>query len=349
LTKVLHFYYGSALVCRLQRVLQSNLDMGFDCALYVWSDAENDKFWVPGGNEIPVRYFERDRRLAYLFPAINDFMHLKRIFKEFKCDLVHAHNLECAFYAFQMGLPVVFDDWEFHWIYYKFASDVSFNRLGLPLRFYRNIAVKSILRRMFDSVPFIVTNSAVAEEYERLGAEFVGVVPNVPLRFERDYAYAVVVPKRQKISTCYVGNLTKDSHTFLRNTSGLVDIWRKHHLGDLFVFEGENYCSHLDVLRSLRSFHFNLLYWRPVEVHKYYLQNKAFLASAVGVPTIVTSSLSATINLLGEYALVVNKLEDISNVIRNYDFSRKYSLREDHLWEFYDSVIKKAYDKVKAK
>jgi len=346
LTNVLHFYFGSSLACRLQRVIQSNIDMGFDCTLYVWSDAENDKFWVPGRDRVPVLYFKRDRRLAYLLPALNDFMGLKRIFKESKCDLIHAHNLECAFYAFQMGLPVVFDDWEFHWIYYQFASDVSFNRLGLPLRFYRNVAVKHNLRRMFDSVPFIVTNSAVAEEYKRLGVESVGVVPNVPLRFERDYAFASDVSKRRKVSTCYVGNLTKDSRTVLRNTSGIVDIWDKYQLGDLFVFEGENYCNHLDVLRSLRSFHFNLLYWKPVEVHKYYLQNKAFLASAVGVPTIVTSSLSATINLLGEYALVVNKLEDIPNIIRNYDFNRKYSLREDHLWEFYDSTIKKAYDNV---
>jgi hypothetical protein len=102
-------------------------------------------------------------------------------------------------------------------------------------------------------------------------------------------------------------------------------------------------------LRLLRSFHFNLLFWKPIEVHKYYLQNKAFLASVVGVPTIVTSSLSATVNLLGEYALVVDQLEEIPTIIRNYDFSRKYSLREDHLWEFYESTIKKAYDKVNAK
>lgn len=349
MTKILHFYYGSALGCRLQRAVQSNLDMDFECAVYVWSDAETDEFWIPRADEISVAYFKRDRRLAYLFPALNDFLGLKRVFKEFKCDLVHAHNLECAFYAFQIGLPVVFDDWEFHWIYYNFAREVSFNRLSLPLRWYRNAAAKPILRSMFETVPFIVTNSAVAEEYERLGVESLGVVPNVPLRLERDYAFAVDVPKCKKISSCYVGKLTRDSHTIMRNTSGLAELWQKHDLGDLYAFEGENYCNHLDVLRSIRSFHFNLLYWRPIEAHKYYLQNKAFLASAVGVPTIISSSLSATINLLGEYALVVNQLEDIPYIIKNYDYSKKYSPREDHLWEFYEPAIKKAYDKVNAK
>ena len=135
----------------------------------------------------------------------------------------------------------------------------------------------------------------------------------------------------------------------MRNTSGLVELWKNHDLGDLYIYEGENYCNHLDLVRSIRSFHFNLLYWKPIEVHKYYLQNKAFLASAVGVPTIISSSLSATINLLGEYALVVDKLEDILDIIENYDYTKKYSLREDHLWEFYESAIKKAYDKVNAK
>ena len=329
--------------------MQSNLDMGFECAVYAWKDAESDEFWIPKADEVPISYFKRDRRLAYLIPALNDFLGLKRIFKEFKCDLVHAHNLECAFYAFKRGLPVVFDDYEFHWIYYKFAREVSFNRLSLPLRFYRNFAAKPILRRMFETVPFIVTNSIVAEEYKRLGVKYIGVVPNVPLRCERDYAFATDVPKRKKISSCYAGKLRRDSHMIMRNTSGLVELWQKHDLGDLYIFEGENHCNHLDVVRSIRSFHFNLLYWKPIEVHKYYLQNKAFLASAVGVPTIISSSLSATINLLGEYALVVDHLEDIPNIIKNYDYSKEYSLREDHFWEFYDSAIKKAYDMVNAK
>ena len=349
MTTVLHFYYGSALGCRLQRALQSNLDMGFECCVYVWNDAKNDKFWIPGADRVHVEYFKRDRRLAYLVPALNDFLGLKNVFKKNNCDFVHAHNLECAFYAFKMGLPVIFDDWEFHWIYYQFAREVSYNILGLPLRWYRNAAVKPILRTMFEVVPFIVTNSAVAKEYERLGVESVGVVPNVPLLYERDYAFAVNVLKRKEISSCYVGKLTRDSKTILRNTSGLVELWQKHRLGYLHAFEGENCCNHLDILRSLRSFHFNLLYWKPIEVHKYYLQNKAFLASVVGVPTIITSSLSSTINLLGEYALVVDKLEEIPNIIKNYDFSRKYSLHEDHLWEFYGSAIKKAYNKVKTK
>ena len=349
MTKILHFYYGSAWDCRLLRAVQSNLNMGFECAVYACKDAETDNFWIPTTDKIPVYYFKRDRRLAYLIPALSDFLGLRSIFKELKCDLVHAHNLECAFYAFKTGLPVVFDDYEFHWIYYQFAREARANRLSLPLRFYRNFAAKPVLRSMFKTVPFIVTNSTVAKEYERLEVESVGVVPNVPLRFERDYAFAVDVPKPRKTSSCYAGKLRQDSHTIMRNTSGLVELWKNHDLGDLYIYEGENYCNHLDLVRSIRSFHFNLLYWKPIEVHKYYLQNKAFLASAVGVPTIISSSLSATINLLGEYALVVDKLEDILDIIENYDYTKKYSLREDHLWEFYESAIKKAYDKVNAK
>jgi hypothetical protein len=71
---------------------------------------------------------------------------------------------------------------------------------------------------------------------------------------------------------------------------------------------------------------------------------KAFLASVVGVPTIISSSLKATVNLLGDYALPVRSLSEIPEVIRNYDYSRKYTLNNTHLWEFYEPKIKTAYE-----
>jgi hypothetical protein len=115
-------------------------------------------------------------------------------------------------------------------------------------------------------------------------------------------------------------------------------------IGNLYVFEGNRYCPHLDVLRKLREFHFNLLYWKPLLVHKYYLQNKAFLASVVGVPTIISSSLTATIDLLGKYALVVRSLEDIPAVIEKSKTYSAFTLDPNHLWESYESEIQEAYN-----
>jgi hypothetical protein len=65
----------------------------------------------------------------------------------------------------------------------------------------------------------------------------------------------------------------------------------------------------------------------------------------VGVPTIISSSLKATVRLLGEYALPVHSLEDIPKIIKTYDYSKKYRLNPAHLWEYYQPKIKAAYEK----
>jgi len=206
----------------------------------------------------------------------------------------------------------------------------------------KKMRAKRITEKMIKNVPTIVTNKNVKEEYLRLGAKKIAVVPNVPLKFERDYAFDINVKKRKTITTCYVGNIN-DEKWALRDMRGIKKLWRQHDLGNLFVFSGENYCTHLNVLRKIRECHFNLLYWKPFYFHKYYLQNKAFLASVVGVPTIISSSLTATIQLLGKYALIVNKLIEIPEIIKNYDFP-ELGLAPEHLWEHYEPAIKELYE-----
>jgi hypothetical protein len=340
--KVLHFYYGSAFNVRLQRWLQSDLDMGFIPALLV-KEGAGEKMWIPDANKVSIETFGLSRKLAYLLSNSEDFLGLQRVFDGFGCDVVHAHGLECAYYSFKTGLPTVFDDWEYFYEFYDVEPKVNPKLRSLPFRFYRRRKAKTAVKELLENVPIIVTNCNVKEKYEMLGAENVFVVPNVPLRFERDYAFETKVSKRKTVTTGYVGNMSVDNQTRLRNTSGLTELWDQCNLGDLYVFEGENYCSHLEVLRKLRSFHFNLLFWKPLPVHKYYLQNKAFLASVVGVPTVVSSSLSATVDLLGEYALSVDCLDDIPRIMRDYDFARDLPLHQDHLWEFYAPAIKNAY------
>ena len=346
---ILHFYYGSAFNVRLQRYLQSNQNMGFTPSVFIDQSAK-DRLWIPDVDNIHFFYYKRDRRLAYLVPDLfsgfSDFLGLKKVFNQLRCDFVHAHNLECAFYSFSLGLPTLFDDWEYSLEYYDYDPDPYPNPLSLPIRLLRNHRAKKIMRDLINHVPIIATNKNVALKYESLGAKKVFVVPNLPLTFEKDYAYATEGKKQPVLTTGYVGCMSRDNLSVLRNTLGLDSLWRKYSLGNLYVFEGNRYVPHLDVLRKLREFHFNLLFWKPLSVHKYYLQNKAFLASVVGVPTIIASSLSATIDLLGEYALVVNCLEDIPEVIQKSGFYTNFTLNPKHLWEYYEKEIQKAYAEV---
>jgi len=305
--------------------------------------------WIPDMRKIPVEFFPRSRRLAYLFPAFSYKIGLKKFFKKYKCDLVHAHNLPAAYYSYKQDLPTVFDDWEYHLEYFDYHGLINPEKRGPGrvaaqfLYFFRRKRAKKLVLELIRNLPVIVTNEEVEKRYRELGATSIWWVPNVPLSYEREYAFAVDAKKRDRITTCYIGNMTVDSKTKLRNTSGIRELWKKKDLGDLIVFEGKNYLPHLEVLRKVRECHFNLLYWKPLPVHRYYLQNKAFLASVVGVPTIISSSLKATINLLGEYALPVNSLEEIPKVIESYK-PKEYQLNPAHIWEYYQPKIRAAYE-----
>jgi hypothetical protein len=308
--------------------------------------AKKHKPWIPEANKVPIQYFENSRQLTYLFPAY-DRIGLRKVFRKYRCDIVHAHNVATAYYAYKLGLPTIFDDWEYHYEYFDYLpikAGLRAKQLGKALlALQRKIRVKKIVLELIRKFPVIVTNDEVESRYRELGAKSVWWIPNVPLSFEREYAFSVDVKRGDRITTCYVGAMTLCESDMLTNTSGVKKLWTKHNIGNLLILENENYVPHLETLRRLRGCHFNLLFWNPLSVHRYYLQNKPFLASVVGVPTIISSSLKTTIKLLGEYALTVESLEEIPKTIKDFDFSAKYHLNEAHLWEHYQHKIEEAY------
>lgn len=271
--RVLHFHddWGAGAV-RLQRFVQSELDMGIQPIIFVKKEAYIIKrggerppsLWIPGMNRVPVKYFEPNRKLSYLLPTPHDRIGLKEVFKEYRCDLVHAHNIVCAYYSYRLGLPTLFDDWEYYFEYLDYEPKA----LGIGpkqaasafLSYVRRVRAKKIIQKLIQNLPVIVTNNEVESKYRELGATSIWWVPNVPLSCEREYAFAVDVVKRERITTCYIGSMSADENSILRNTSGVRRLWSEHDIGDLLVFEGKNRVPHLDVLRRVRKCHFNLLY-----------------------------------------------------------------------------------------
>ncbi|UCG45369.1 MAG: hypothetical protein JSV58_00905, partial [Candidatus Bathyarchaeota archaeon] len=340
---------------RLQRFVQSEMDMGIQPVILVKREEhaikkmqdEPPSPWAPGMKEVPIEHFKPNRQLSYLLPTVFDKVGLKKTFKEHRCDFVHGHNVACAYYSYRLGLPTLYDDWEYNLEYFDYQTrthGVGLRPLGSALlSIIRRMRAKEIVRELIQNLPVIVTNDEVKLRYRELGAKSVWRIPNVPLAYEREYAFAVDVEKREEITTCYVGALSADERRLLRNTSGVRRLWIEQDIGDLLVLEGENCLAHLDVLRKLRECHFNLLFWKPLYVHRYFLQNKAFLAAVVGVPTIISSSLKATIKLLGEYAHPVNSLRNIPTAINAYS-PREYLLNSAHIWEHYQQEIKDAYE-----
>ena len=217
--------------------------------------------------------------------------------------------------------------------------------MSMPLRLYRSRIVTKVLYKLLSKLHVIVTNDVVEKRYRELGANNVWTVPNVPLKFEVNVASETSAQKKEQLTTCYVGNMREDNHSKLRNTQGIQELWRQNSLGNLLVLEGNNYVPHLKTFEILKSCHFNLLYWKPISDHKYYLQNKAFLASVVGVPTIISDSLTATINLLGDFALPVHSLMDVKETVQSDLWNNNHSFpKPSHVFEYYSPRIMEAYN-----
>ena len=359
--KPLHFILGTVCNVRIQRHLQHSINKGENPVLLRRNGVEppncRHQVWIPDWDKVEVETYRRNRWADYMIPQRGDPLGIRKCFRDYGCDVVHAHNMEAAYYAVHSGLPVVFDDWEFYlkYLYYRPLIDVNnptkhfhglleCNPAGLPLKLLKRHRSTGVMEDLLKAVPVIVTNRCVKEAYEALGAHAF-FVPNVPLWLERVDALAEPVEKEPVTTTGYVGTITNDNRrNKLRNMEGIPELWRKHCLGKLVLFEGKNVVPHPQMLRRMARFHFNLLYWQPRSYHRYYLQNKAFLASAVGVPTIITSSLEDTVALLGEYALPVADMEEIPSVMQRWlESPGRLPVKPEQYWEHYSSEVEGAY------
>jgi len=338
---------------RMQRFMQNDFDMGVQPVIFVREKAaegrsklEGTNKWIPDVDKVVVETYKKSRAMAYLLPVPYDHLGLKRVMREHDCAFVHAHNLPCAYYSRRLGFPTLFNDWEYHYSYYDYEAPHLCSKWSRPFRFYRRNISKNIVKKI---LPFatIVTNKNVERRYRELGAEKIWTVPNVPSKFEIDFASKFSVEKRKQTTTCYVGEMSADSKIQLRNTSGIRELWMQNDLGELLVLEGENYIHHLQIFGILKSCHYNLLYWKPLNIHQYYLQNKAFLASVIGIPTIISESLTATIELLGDLAIPVNSLEDVKKVVQSELWKHNHSYpKPSHIFEYYSPKIREAYQRM---
>lgn len=323
-------------------MIQADHAIGNKTTIFTNHNSLTDNGWT---ENVAINTYKNSIILAYMLPTVIDHVGLKRVFEETDSDVVHAHNLPCAHYSHNLGLPTIFDDWEYFLEYYNYKPSIHLiNKKSIPFRIYRQHIAEHAVKKLIKEVPTIVTNKNVQQQYERLGGKNIQVIPNVPNQKERETALKGKWRKKPRTTTCYIGAMTQDSQMPLRNTSGIKEAWQTDKLGDLIVFEANNYKPHLQLFKTIRECHYNLLYWRPLHVHRYYLQNKAFLASIVGVPTIISSSLTATIDLLGEFAIPVDSLSDIKDVIKqNVTVDVDYPKKE-HLLDFYAPQLKEIYN-----
>jgi len=296
-------------------------------------------------SNIGIPYFWRNLKKA-----------LEKILKQFKPDLIHAHNVIAGKLASEMGIPFIYDDHE----YWSEALKYTGESLD-PFTYYKRILWSRWEREILDKAIVITVNEAIAREHCKRGAKTY-VIPNF-LNEEEVNALQGGGMKNSSLSSVYVGRITGKELAY-RNTDGLIKLFSTGHLGSLFII-GERksfscphiysvgFLPHMEMIKRLTNFHAGLIPWIPHPFHRFCSPNKAFQYAHAGLAVILPKSMEPVINILRDNCIVFNSFKELVELLKYYkenvgevieigiktaEYARKM-LR----WEIYEEQLVNAY------
>jgi hypothetical protein len=211
---------------------------------------------------------------------------LKDIIERHEIDLIHAHNIYCAFLAEKMGIPMVLDDHEFYsprLKYYKYKGFKGF--IAHKLMQYRYPRWE---KRFSIKYPIITTSKKNIEGYKKLNPNVKAfLLPNMPLLEEVKKFPINLERKSKNLKSIYTGldDFTKWSPH--RDTTGLLDLWMDGEIGELIVI-GDRYLkgqknvtslgfvSQKKLFEELSKSHAGILGYHNHPIHYYICHNKVF-------------------------------------------------------------------------
>jgi glycosyltransferase involved in cell wall biosynthesis len=281
---------------------------------------------------------------------------LKKIVREARPDIVHAHNIFSAKMVSEIAVPFVYDDHEYWPSYvrrqiesYNSSLEQSSRNNDSPRRIIR----KTILRLLNDrflklglgwekqlvsSTPTITVSENIATELRHLGGNGkVFITPNFPMKNE---IMDIRPPKfHRELVSVYAGiepkNNIKIAH---RNMEGFVDIFNRYNdVGSLTMIGVEepsnNVLSHSGpsnarvtykgylprhlMYQEMQNSSVGIVPFRKHWSHKYISPNKAYEYAHVGLVVLCTSSLAPIKNTLRDYCMTFEDYEDMILQLRD--------------------------------
>jgi glycosyltransferase involved in cell wall biosynthesis len=276
---------------------------------------------------------------------------LKKIIREARPDIVHAHNIFSAKMVSEIDIPFVYDDHEYWPSYVRrqiesYNSSLEQSSRNSP----RRIMQKTILRllnsrflklglrwekQLVSSTPTITVSENIAAELRQLGStDKVFITPNFPTTNEiKD----IQPPKFHKeLNSVYAGiepkNNSKIAH---RNMEGFVDIFIQYDdVGTLTMigveepsitthsssssFDSSNtrvaykgYLPRHMMYQEMQSSSVGIVPFRKHWSHKYISPNKAYEYAHAGLVVLCTSSLVPIKDILKDYCIPFEDYEDM--------------------------------------
>lgn len=275
---------------------------------------------------------------------------LKKIVREVRPDIVHAHNIFSAKMVSEIGTPFVYDDHEY-WPSYVRRQIESYNSSLKQSNWNNNnnprrIIQKTILRllnsrflklglswekQLVSSTPTITVSENIARELRELGnTDRVFITPNFPTINEiKD----IQPPKFHKeLTSVYAGiepkNNSKIAH---RNMDGFIDIFiQNDDIGTLIMIGVEapsistssygssnarvgykGYLPRHRMYQEMQNSSVGIVPFRKHWSHKYISPNKAYEYAHAGLLVLCTSSLVPIRSILNDYCITFEDYDDM--------------------------------------
>lgn len=287
-----------------------------------------------------------------------------KVLKEFKPDIIHAHNIVAGKVANEYEIPFIYDDHE----YWSKQAEL---RLGFwrPQRRFIKWLYLRWEKEILTKAPVITVSETIAEEHRKINSH-VYVTPNFPSRVETEAIRLNI--RGEPLSSIYTGladfsNAEKGIVIPHRNVKGVTDIFNRGHVGNLTVIgdpklsSSQNVfslgvMSHQKLMTELAKHHIGLMAWKKHSYHKYCNPNKPYDYAHAGLLTVLGSDLPIVKSNLKEYSITFNDFGGLEELLIYYadnveeinkirDEIRAFALK-NLLWEKRcDTQILKAYSK----
>jgi glycosyltransferase involved in cell wall biosynthesis len=324
-----------------------------------------------------IDWTERSRRgIPFYWHSVKK--QVRRIIREARPDIVHAHNVFSAKMISELGLPLVYDDHEYWSQFSKilaYENDKALKPLAGTLqretlrRVARNFLKRHAVRlwtkwekELVSSCPTITVSDKIAEELRVIGHnDRVFVVPNFPMKLEvKDFEQPRI---HTKLSSVYAGIETQKKQ-INRNIDGLTAPFIRRNIGHLTVIGIEGKSSSENVrytgllsrqamFEEMFKHSIGLLPWKKHISHTYVSPNKAYEYAHAGLFVMCTSSFRTVSQTLRDNCISFEDYEDLASQLEYFrdNLQELYEKRikifeyaqKNLIWEKYDKNILTAY------
>lgn len=277
---------------------------------------------------------------------------LRRILREARPDIVHAHNIFSAKMTSELDIPFVYDDHEYWPSYvrrqiesYK-LSLVSSNRNkdSHKIMILRRAILKFLNYRflrlglkweaqLVSSTPTLTVTESIAAELRHLGkTNKVFITPNFPIKNEIE---DIRTPEYHKeLRSVYAGIEPRNSSVAHRNMEGFADIFNQYNdIGTLTMIGIEEppieapkakysrvtyrgYLPRHDMYQEMQANSIGLIPFRKHWSHRYISPNKAYEYAHAGLVVLCTSSLIPIKDNLRDHCIAFEDYDDMVSQLR---------------------------------